>query len=388
MKRYKIFIRTLLILFTTLVTLHFLPLIYVDPLNILPVDISKNTFYLREMRFQAAGLINRTDIDSAIVGSSMAANFDAREAGEKLGGSFLNLSPDGSLLKEREVILHYFLEKRPVKNLIISLDGISQVQRNKGIPLNLWSYLYNDYRIDDLKVYTNRKYYPFVSCHPDIRAILPKNFFGKCRKGRIRESMFDLTAWQPNPYHHLRFGGIDNWLDNKNNNQIKRAVRDLIEAADKVIAGKTDEIESDIDPAEFTRTIIPLARAYPDTRFLLFFPPYMIYDYAIDAQTAPLIFAGYKQMVAEVVAASEGLENIELYWFADQPFVKDIRNYKDLTHYHADFNSYFIDEFKRKGSQINESNYQQLIDQLDRDAQSADLVGMADNFRNQVDTRF
>jgi len=64
------------------------------------------------MRFQAAGVINKFDFDSAIVGTSIAANFQTSEANIKLGGTFQNISLDGSLLKERKVLLDYLLTKK------------------------------------------------------------------------------------------------------------------------------------------------------------------------------------------------------------------------------------------------------------------------------------
>jgi hypothetical protein len=48
------------------------------------------------MRQQAAGIINNYEFDSIILGTSMLENTSAKEAGEKLGGKFMNISLSGS----------------------------------------------------------------------------------------------------------------------------------------------------------------------------------------------------------------------------------------------------------------------------------------------------
>jgi len=75
---------------------HLAPLLVVDPINISKLELSDNEFYIREMRFQSAGIINKIDFDSVIIGSSMAENFLPETTSKILGGHFQNLSLSGS----------------------------------------------------------------------------------------------------------------------------------------------------------------------------------------------------------------------------------------------------------------------------------------------------
>ena len=74
------------------------------------------------MRQQAAGIINNYEFDSIILGTSMLENTSAKEAGEKLGGKFMNISLSGSNFYERSFVLEYALRKKEIKKIIYSLD--------------------------------------------------------------------------------------------------------------------------------------------------------------------------------------------------------------------------------------------------------------------------
>ena len=52
--------------------------------------------YKANMRQQAAGIINNYEFDSIILGTSMLENTSAKEADEKLGSKFMNISLSGS----------------------------------------------------------------------------------------------------------------------------------------------------------------------------------------------------------------------------------------------------------------------------------------------------
>jgi len=384
MNNCKQYLWVLIGIFVLLLSSHIFLLLLVDPLNISMFELSPNEFFIKEMRFQAGPIVNKIDFDSAIVGSSMAQNFKAKDANEKLGGKFQNLSPVGSLLKERKVILEHFFSQKKVKTLIVSLDGATHVQLNKGIPIDSWSFLYNESFIDDLSIYTNRKYFPYLSCHSWFNYELVYYLFGRCPRSMIREKVEDLTEWQSNPGNNSRFGGIENWIDHKNHDQIKRAIN-LIEEASRIIqtGGIYDAniTETFSDSNEFSRNIIPFIKRFPETRFIFFFPPYSIFYFAITVQAKPYGYSQYKNFVEKIVLETESHSNAEVYWFNNEKFLTDISNYRDLKHYSAAFNTLFLDYFNARGSMINVRNYQSLLDDLEEKANNVDLAALARSFQ-------
>jgi len=365
--------------FLTLAFSHMLILLTIDPLSIKRVSYPEKEFYIKEMRFQAAGIINNTKMDSAIVGTSMAENFNASEANKALNGNFVNLSLAGSLLKEREVILKHLLTSHQIKTFIISLDGATDLQRNKGIPINSWSYLYNESYWDDLTTYTNRKYFPYINCHSFFKEKIFTYIFGECPKDKIRTSIDLLTEWQSQPAHNSRFGGIEKWKEYQSNAQVKASIDEILKAS-TALNNNLTVTSNDVslyDYNQYKTHILPLAINHPDTKFILFFPPYSLIKYAIDYQTNRKQFDNYTNHVKNIVLASEMYNNIELYWFNDHSFIKDIKNYKDLSHYSYEFNSLFLKDFSLKKSTINSSNYNEKLQSLENSASEFNLIEFA-----------
>lgn len=390
---YKKIVFTSLITFIILIIGHMSVLLIVDPLSISKIRVVAKEFYIKEMRFQAASLINNESFDSAIVGTSMAANFQANEASKLLNGKFLNLSLDGSLLKERKVVLKHLLTNKNVKTLIISLDGATENQRNQGIPINSWSFLYNDNYFDDLYIYTNRKYMEYINCHSlfqnelvtAIQSITAR-LIRKCPQSNILIDIHGLTEWQSDPKHNTRFGGIQNWIKNKDHGQIKAAIRKTRKAVKDINNYTRSELlklkSDEHDYNQFEKNIVPLIKENKSTKFILFFPPYSIVKYAIDYQSNPSSFNNYREYVKNVALEAEKYSNVEIYWFSDYEFINDIANYKDNGHYHGKFNSMFLNVFRNENSNISSQNYNTKLEKLENRAKVFNLRLFAENFNN------
>ena len=89
-----------------------------DPLQLFHKPIFRETTFFGDMRLAARGIIRYYDFDSVILGTSMLENTSAKEAGEKLGGKWVNLSLINSSYDERAVVLEY-LCIRSLKKLFI-----------------------------------------------------------------------------------------------------------------------------------------------------------------------------------------------------------------------------------------------------------------------------
>lgn len=367
---------------------HLAPLIVVDPLNISRLELSDNEFYIREMRFQSASLINKLDFDSVVIGSSMAENFLPQTTSDILGGRFQNLSLSGSLLSERKVVLDYLFSKKNVSTVLISMDGVSSVQRNSGIPLDAWSHLYNDKHYDDYLVYLTRKFSPYVNCHSTFNQPITSLVFGPCPTEKIRSSTEELTEWQSNPEHNSRFGGIESWIEHNNNQQVnasvKRINKSIQTSLDKPKTLSPNSENHIYDAKEFVQNISPLIREQSNTRFILFFPPYSIFHHAVTKRLEPNVYKQYLEMVKALVIETKQYPNAELYWFQDEEFSSNISKYKDLTHYHQDINTLLLEKISRGQSKITSDNYLDLLNNFEQQVANTDLLELA-NALNQSD---
>ncbi|WP_302616456.1 hypothetical protein, partial [uncultured Desulfovibrio sp.] len=97
-KKYFIFIFICIIC----IFLSILSILYItDPLQLFHKSFFHKDKMYYSMREQAAGIINSFEFDSVILGTSMLENTSAREASQKIGGIFVNISLAGSSFYER-----------------------------------------------------------------------------------------------------------------------------------------------------------------------------------------------------------------------------------------------------------------------------------------------
>ncbi|WP_417916523.1 hypothetical protein [Candidatus Electronema sp. JC] len=313
-----------------------------DPWQLFHQPWFRETVFINNARFQNAGLINSHEFDSAILGNSMAENFSAAEAGQELGGRFVNLSMAGSLFSERQIVLEHLLRKKNIKQVIISLDHLPFVragQYSQDLPPERFAFLYNRNPFDDFRLYF------------DIRLLRCWNFSRKnsCWEeipGTARvKSLEELYQWFP--YYVKAFGGIKAWCGwSKKSPPFKAFLDEIIRVADIVKQEKKDVWQEQFlaecrnnSRSSFEQHLLPIVTAHPETEFLFFFPPYSRLWYAMQEQYYVSYYKSYQLFIEDVVRAAGNLPNVRIFGFDNQDFTADIANYKDQSHYHKDINA-------------------------------------------------
>lgn len=94
-----------------------------DPFMFFHKPYFREQTYHSDMRIQAKGIIDNIEFDSIILGTSILENTSAKEAGQKLGGKWINLSIAGSDFNERKIVLDYALGHKNIKQVLFSIDG-------------------------------------------------------------------------------------------------------------------------------------------------------------------------------------------------------------------------------------------------------------------------
>lgn len=136
--------------------LAYIILLYIyDPLQLFHKPYFRETTFSTDMRRQALGIIKHYDFDSYIIGTSMLENTSAKEASEKLGGKWVNISLADSSFNERAVILDYLFNYKKPKRIIYSID-MGSYFREKDT--SYYDFLYNANIIDDIRIYFSIRY--------------------------------------------------------------------------------------------------------------------------------------------------------------------------------------------------------------------------------------
>lgn len=381
-RRYTLTVFTLALLFWTVFLGY---LIILDPMQIFHKPWGRKAYFVRDLRLQSAGIINNYPFDSIILGTSMAQNFSPEEASELWRANFVNLSPDGSSLYERSLLLGYALRKKEIKNVIISLDNIRFANPSGDrYPVEDFAMLYNRNPFDDILIYINSKY--LFCWDPGLP---------KCHlPAKTRDHIQTLAEWGSIEEHSKRFGGLDMWFAAENSGQIKNALRRITNSAKIIKSGKIKHL-SEAGKArqmkEFKETfdlyLLKYIRNNPGTDFYMFFPPYSRLDFAIRIQTSPDEFDLYTQQIRYIVGRLHGLKNAKVYGFEHLSFLDDIANYKDTGHYHPRFDSQMMRWMNRGEHSLNSGKVEEYIEDITQRAKNYNVVSIGEKIEEYLDGR-
>ncbi len=332
-----------------------------DPLQLFHKPWGREATFSKNMRQQVAGITNNYQFDSIIIGSSILENTSAYEADKKLGGKFVNISLSGSSYYERMIVMNYVFQKHSIKKVIYSLDAAGYIHQQKSYPsypLELFDYLYDGKKFNDFKAYFN---YTFLEC------LLT---FSKSEECIGQKTTLDKpNAWYNEEGNKERFGGLDKWLEAKNNSAIKSVFNDIVSTTEKIKAGEVLSLEN-IDLKIYkakqyvNETIMDFVQNNPQTEFIMIFPPYSRLYYALWAQYNLPYWEIHKAMIKYFVHKSEALPNLKVFAFGKENFLDVIANYKDTSHYHPSINSWMLSEIEKNEGELTKENvnkYLQII---------------------------
>jgi len=114
----------------------------------------------------------------------------------------------------------------------------------------------------------------------------------------------------------------------------------------------------------FQNYILHYASRYPDVKFLLYFPPYSRLYYALRKQSNPQAFEIYIETIKFVVHECERYGNVKVFGFETEPFLNEISNYCDLTHYHQKYNSAMLQWMKNDQHELTISNLDEYLKKI------------------------
>lgn len=358
-----------------------------DPFRIFHEPWIRENYYYTDLRIQASGIINTENLDSIILGTSIAANFSAREASELFGRRFVNISLDGSSMAERSVVLRYALKKRNIHDVIISLDWSALDSDSiNGTPIAPYQYLYDNSRLNDLLIYASSlKRLNFMFCR---NMIIHSDY--ACRD-RIKTDLESLTEWHSSREHSDRFGGLDKWLAARNNGQIIDSLRSISNSIRTIESGEIPAVDSNalslatkMHERVFNDHLLELATRHPRTHFHLFFPPYSRLRFAIAAQSQPQDFHAYLENLRFIVQDCARHPNISVFGFETEDFLDDIANYKDTSHYHQKFNSMMLQWMATGEHRLTPTNIETYIEQVTRRARDYPLRNIGERINSYL----
>lgn len=325
-----------------------------DPLQLFHKPIFRETTFFGDMRLAARGIIRYYDFDSVILGTSMLENTSAKEAGEKLGGKWVNLSLINSSYDERAVVLEYLFGYKKPQKIIYSLESFTIASIKDS---SKFDYLYDENPLDDFKVYLNDK---FILCALAWRE-------SKDCTGRDLE---ELLKWSNHEDLKILFGGFEKWLKYGK----KETIAMLKNIKDIPFVVKKDNFDLEKQRSYIQTYVLDFVAENPQTQFYFIVPTYSRLSYRIgsgdfDNKTFYNRALNLKWFVQEL----EKYPNAKIYGFDTLDYADDVANYKDFAHYNVDMNSLHLDSIRGEKHILDSNNIDSYLKVMEDKIKNYDL---------------
>ncbi|SFS81472.1 hypothetical protein SAMN02910357_01992 [Succinivibrio dextrinosolvens] len=346
-----------------------------DPLHLYSTSIDEdNQYFSVDERLQNAGYIRNFDFDSVIIGNSHMQNLANSKTGEYLDGKWFNLSVVGSRNNERRIILEDVFRRKQIKSVLLLLTNDLITFKTSD-----FEFLYDDNDLNDINIYLNEMYlkcfFKWVKS-----SVTSGNLDPVCRGEKL--NVDEHSAWIYNPQYASRFGNMENWAENYQNQHMVNVLNDLNNYYS--IPPRNLNKISDKDKAEIEKNveenIESLVKAHPETTFYCYAQPYFKLEWALDLRRKEgKEIEIYLEFLKEYVKLASKYKNFKLYGFDNLPFTFDVKNYNDTIHFSLEM-SYKVLEYIRDDKYLlNSDNINDYIEEFKKGIYSFDLVKFHDD---------
>lgn len=302
----------------------------VDPFFHYRAPMEQLEYPINDQRYQNDGIVRHFSYDGLITGTSLSENFRTSEMDALFGTRSVKVCYSGGTYAEITGNLHQALKSNPgIRYVIYGLDewnlygGKDLILADGEYP----TYLYDENIFNDVQYLLNKD----ILCSDTLEVL------DYTRRGNQTTTFDDYSAWEYPTGAEAVLGGYNR-----------------PEIADSPTAF-TEDIARDMQE-NLEQNIIALAKAYPDTQFLFFFPPYSILNW--DAH----VREGILDLHIDAMTFASGIltaqENIRLYsFYTDFDLCTNFDNYRDIVHYHSGINSELLRRMHADEYRLTLDNY-------------------------------
>lgn len=328
--------RNFIVLFLALSLLITLLMVIIDPYFHYHGPLNGIRYFLSEERYINNGIARNFDYDGILTGTSMTQNFLVSEAEELYGGTFVKMPFAGAGYKEISENLRAGLESHEVKTVIWGVDynGFIRDKDFQGYS-EYPTYLYDKNPFNDVSYIFNKS----IWLHGALKNLL------MTVKGEESTSFDAYSSWiMEEPLK------VSDFL----------VYRTSTEYSQSRIEPHLKDAEAEMVRASVEQNILALAKDYPDTEFVLFYPPFSILYFDLTYQWGDLT----AQLEAEEIVTRMLVEqeNIKLYsYFTETELISDLKHYKDKEHYDASYNVLILNMLSEGKGRITKDNVDEYL---------------------------
>lgn len=315
---------------------------YADPLlTVGALEPGETALFVNE-RYEMAGLIRRQEYSNLVMGTSMAANFRSSWFTDRLGTDTLKISfPDGRL-SEFDIALDLaFRTHDSIDRVYFGLDPNILVRNDQSVELP--EYLYNDSPLDDFQFYLNAESLVLAA-----KSLL----LGEEGKTTLDEAY----VWD-NTHVFSRAVALESYPR-------PEAVNAAL-ASDAYLPAARANVD----------VVCGWAERYPDTRFVVWFPPYSVlfWDQAARQGRTEALLNAIEYAWGRLLAQ----DNVVVISFLNsQGIIDNLNNYTDHIHCSASVTAWMTNKLAAEQWRIWPEAYQGQLDELRQFVTAYDYDGI------------
>lgn len=300
-----------------------------------PIDGISYSFSAGE-RYMNDGIARNFEYNAIITGTSMTENFKTSEFDELFSVNSVKMSFAGARNKEINTNLKKGLQKHNVKMVLRCIDYNTLLKDKDEIHPDVQYpyYLTNNNVFDDVYYLFNKEVFLNYTIGNIIRT----------KKGVPTTNFDDYSNW----YKKHKCGKEDVLKGYNRPEKVHQPERTLSDEDRQMLDGNLEQ------------NVLNLIKEYPETKFILYFPPYSICYWDKIYRGGDL--ERHKQM--EIYAIEELLQydNVYLYCFNDRmDVIADLNNYRDITHYGVNISSEILRWIENDEGRLTLENYDEYI---------------------------
>lgn len=289
---------------------------------------------LNDRNNQMPGTIRNFEYDSALVGSSVAENFDSSFLNEVYGCETLKVIKTSGSMADLLYYMEMAQEERELKNVfwcldLFALEASTEVTLyGKDIP----RYLHTKTVLDDVSYLLNKEV-----ILEKVPLMLASAYMGKNTGG--------------NAY---------NWAEDKEFGAAK-AMQAYSKPAENLKAQDFSK-EMPLISANIANLEEEI-KSHPDTRYRILIPPYSMMWW--DCARANGELEKHFYVLEQVIPVLLSLPNVEIYYFQDEAeIICDLDNYMDMVHYTPQVNQYMLEQMAAGKKQWTAENWQEELQKM------------------------
>ena len=286
-------------------------------------------------RYINPGIMKHFEYDAIITGTSMNQNFKTSQMDRLFGTNAIKVPFSGAGFKEiKENLERAFESDNEIKYVLWGIDYISLDKDADFVAYSDYpDYLYDNNILNDAPYVWNKEI-----LFSGVLSNLLMTIRGEETTSFDEYASWDVgRGWDFIKKTYLRSDEIKPMISGLTEEEIKTVEENILD------------------------NIVTLAKAHPETKFLLFYTPYSILYWDMIYRDGTL----ENQLEVERITSELLLEceNIELYTFFDKTnIVCDLENYQDGIHYVNDINDMIMDWIAKGEGRITKDNYRDIIE--------------------------